>query len=233
MMKSKTQILLEGRYDSFVREIVKDIMYYIKGSEGEKDEPIDFSLPYDKNGEEFYSHESGAEIEVDLVVLRTEDTITHGNREVPFYINCYVSTDDVLVVEVVIDETYGREYYEQIFYKISEDIRHEVEHYLQDIFPDRQQALVPSTSEYETTFEHHMDPAEVEALVHGFYRRAKQEKKPLDIVMLTDIQQDIQDGNLTPNEGDTLLKTWVDYAVKKLPQAQYSNSFKRQFIIQK
>ena len=78
-----------------------------------------------------------------------------------------------------------------------------------------------------------MDPSEVEALVHGFYRRAKLEKKPLDVVMLEDIQKDIIDGNLTPEEGDTLLQIWTKYAVNKLPKTQFTNSFKRKFIIQK
>lgn len=233
-MMNKQKILSEGRYDSFVREIVQDIMYHIKESEGEKDVVVDFTLPYDnQNGEEYYTHESGVEIGLDLRILRTDDTVTYGNREVPFNVNSYVANDDYLVVEIVIDDTYGREHYEQMFYKINEDVRHEVEHYLQDILPDRQQPNIPNTADYETTFAHHMDPSEVEALVHGFYRRAKLEKKTLDEVMLEDIHKDIQDGNLTPDEGDKLLNTWVGYAIKNLPQAQYSNSFRRKFIIQK
>ena len=124
-----------------------------------------------------------------------------------------------------------KKYYEEMFYKINEDVRHEVEHYLQNIFSDRQQPL-QDTADYETTFAHHMDPSEVEALVHGFYRRAKLEKRPLDEVMLEDIQKDIQDGNLTPDEGDTLLRIWVKYAVRNLPHAKYSNSFRRKFIVQ-
>ena len=47
MVKTKVQILNEGRYDSFVKEIVQDIMYHIKESEGEKDVVVDFMLPYD------------------------------------------------------------------------------------------------------------------------------------------------------------------------------------------
>jgi len=233
MVKTKTQILLEGRYDSFVKEIVQDIMYHIKESEGEKDVVVDFTLPYDKNGEEYYSHESGIEFELDLRIKRTDGVIIHGNREVPYHINTYIADDDVLVMEIIIDETYGEKVYQKMFYKINEDIRHEIEHYLQNIFPDRQQPDIPNTADYETTFDHHIDPSEVEALVHGFYRRAKLEKKPLDVVMLEDIKKDIQDGNLTPDEGDTLLNTWISYAIKKLPQAQYSNSFRRKFIIQK
>jgi hypothetical protein len=119
-----------------------------------------------------------------------------------------------------------------MFYKINEDVRHEIEHYLQNIFKDRQQPL-QDTADYNTTFAHHMDPSEVEALVHGFYRRAKLEKRPIDVVMIEDVQKDIQDGNLTPDEGDTLLSVWVKYAVNKLPHAKYSNSFRRKFIVQK
>ena len=247
-MMNKQKILSEGRYDSFVREITKDIFSSIKKTEGELDDATSFELPYDLTGEEEYIHETGIKIPVEVRVLRTDETITYGNRELPYYVNSYVSDDDFLVLEVVIDETYGREFYEEMFYKISEDVRHEIEHYIQELdrlekeagkeekerrFKDRQQPLRPDTSGYETTFEHHMDPSEVEALVHGFYRRAKLEKKPLDVVMMKDIKKDILDGNLTPEEGDTLLTTWLKYALKKLPKAQYSNETKRRIVIQK
>jgi len=247
-MMNKQKILSEGRYDSFVREIVKDIFSSIKETEGELDDTTSFELPYDLTGEEEYIHESGVKIPVEVRVLRTDETITYGNRELPYHVNSYVSDDDFLVLEVVIDETYGREFYEEMFYKISEDVRHEIEHYIQELdrlekeagkeekerrFKDRQQPLRPDTSGYETTFEHHMDPSEVEALVHGFYRRAKLEKKPLDVVMMEDIKKDILDGNLTPEEGDILLTTWLRYSIKNLPKAQYSNETKRRIVIQK
>ena len=235
MIKSTKQILSEGRYDSFTRMISKDIVKSVKETEGDMEHTHQIDLPYDITGEEEYTFnfkEKSLGIEVELFINRTEDVISIGNREVPYYINSYVSEDDNLVMEMVIDESYGRSYYEEMFYKINEDVRHEIEHYLQNIFKDRQQPL-QDTADYNTTFAHHMDPSEVEALVHGFYRRAKLEKRPLDVVMLEDIQKDIQDGNLTPEEGDTLLSVWVKYAVNKLPKAQYSNSFKRKFIIQK
>ena len=235
MIKSTKQILSEGRYDSFTRMISKDIVKSVKETEGDMEHTHQIDLPYDITGEEEYTFnfkEKSLGIEVELFINRTEDEISIGHREVPYYINSYVSEDDNLVMEMVIDESYGRSYYEEMFYKINEDVRHEIEHYLQNIFKDRQQPL-QDTADYNTTLAHHMDPSEVEALVHGFYRRAKLEKRPLDVVMLEDIQKDIQDGNLTPEEGDTLLSVWVKYAVNKLPKAQYSNSFKRKFIIQK
>ncbi len=230
---SKKQIISEGRYDSFTRTIVKDIMDSIKLTESiGKDYVINFMLPSEKDGEDFYLHESGIEFELDLSIQIADGVLTYGNREIPFYVNTYIADDDTLVMEIVIDKDYSKEFYQQIFYKISEDVRHEIEHYTQNIFPHKNQPI-QNTAEYETTFAHHMDPSEVEALVHGFYRRAKLEKKPLDEVMFEDIQKDIQDGNLTISEGDALLRMWVKYAVNNLPKAQYSNSFRRQFIIQK
>ena len=232
LIKSKKQIILEGRYDSFTRIISNDIFRSIKETEGDTEDIHNIDLPYDVNGEERYGHESGLGIEFDLRIQRTDNTILYGNRELPYHINTYVAVDDAVVMEVVIDETYGREFYEEMFYKINEDVRHELEHHLQNIFDDRQQPI-QDTAKYETVFAHHMDPSEVEALVRGFHRRAKLEKKPLDIVMLEDIKKEIIDGNLTSEEGDTLLKTWVKYAVNNLPNVNYSNKFRRQFIINK
>ena len=233
MIKSKKQILLEGRYDSFTRIISNDIFRSIKETEGDTEDMHNIDLPYDVNGEERYGHESGLGIEVDLRIQRTDNTIIYGNRELPYHINTYVATDDVVVMEVVIDETYGREFYEEMFYKINEDVRHELEHHLQNIFDDREQPNIPNTADYETVFAHHMDPSEVEALVIGFHRRAKLEKKPLDIVMLDDIKKEIMDGNITADEGDTLLQTWITYAVKKISKFNVSAPTRRRLSFKK
>jgi hypothetical protein len=157
-----------------------------------------------------------------LFVIRTDEDILYGEKNIPYYIKTYISDDDVLVVEVLIDNSYGKKYYGEIFYKLNEDVRHEIEHYLQNIFSDRQQPLIPNTAEYKTVYSHHMDPSEVEALVQGFYRKSKLEKKPLDIVMLDDLNKDIEYGDLTQKEADELLSTWINYARRRLPNAIYS-----------
>ena len=233
MIKNNSQILIEGRYDSFAGLISNDIFKTIKETEGYTDGTQYIDLPYESNGKDRYYHKSGSGVEVDLRVRRTNDTITHGNKELPCYINTYIATDDVLVMEVTIDETYGREFYEEMFYKINEDVRHELEHYLQDMFDDRQQPNIPNTSDYETVFSHHMDPSEVEALVQGFYRRAKLEKKPLDVIMIDDLNKDVESGDLTQNEFNTLLQTWITYARRRLPNAKFSSPTKRRFSFKK
>jgi hypothetical protein len=206
--------LNEGRYDSFVRQITKDIFYHIKETEGELDTTTTFYLPED----DFYYHESGIEFELVLEVMRVYESIKNNKKELGFIVNSYIDTEDILVMQIIIDENYGERVYEELFYKISEDIRHEIEHHVQEMgrkdkrYKQREQPLIPNTAEYKTTFDHHRDPSEVEALVHGFSRRAKLEKKPLDLIMRQDLDLEIDSGSLTEKEADILFSIWKNKA---------------------
>jgi len=233
-MMNKKDILLEmGRYDSLTRRISNDIFSEIKKSEG-KLGITRLELPWDIDQIPTYNHKSGLVIEVALVINRTKDTIFYGNRELPYYVFTYLAEDDSIVVEVSLDELYGKSFYEEIIYKINEDIRHEIEHLLQEMgVGDRESLELKNSSNYETTFDHHKDRGEVAALVHGFYRRAKLEKKPIDTVMLEDLNKDILDGRITIEEGDKLLQLWLIYSIKNLPKAQYTPKTKRRFILEK
>lgn len=218
MIKTKSQILLEGRYDSLTRIIVNDMMYFIKDTEGEIDEKISIDLP---EYVEKYEHSlSKIKVGVELIIHRTNDDIIYNNDKLPYYINTYIAEDDTLVVGLTIDESYGKRYYEEIFYKLNEDVRHEIEHFTQNIFSDREKPL-QDTAKYETTYEHHMDPSEIEALAHGFYRRAKIEKRPFESIILDDLNKDISLGNLSQKEADEILKAIIDYSKKRLPDAIY------------
>jgi hypothetical protein len=219
--------LNEGRYDSFVRQITKDIFYNIKQTEGDLDNPTTFYLPEEITEEDFYYHESGVQFELVLIVMRVYGPIKNNKKEVSFIVDTYIDTEDSLVMQIIIDENYGEKVYEELFYKISEDIRHEIEHYVQEIdkkeqefgysekerrYKQRKQPLIPNTAEYKTTFDHHRDPSEVEALVHGFSRRSKLEKKPLDLIMRQDLDLEIDSGSLTEKEADILFSIWKNKA---------------------
>lgn len=225
-MKIKSKILLEGRYDSLTRQIVNDVMYYVKESEGELDEPFTIELPED--GKKYHHEYSGIKFILDLGIQRTDEYIEYNGREIPYYIKTYIAEDNYLVIQISINERYGREYYQEIYYKLNEDIRHEIEHYLQDMalknkrFKDRQQPLISGTANYDTVYQHHKDPSEVEALVNGFYRKAKIERLPLDVIMHRDLDMDINDGNLTHEEAEDLFDLWIKYARRRLPDAIYS-----------
>lgn len=225
MIKNKSQILLEGRYDTLTRTIVSDVMQEIKETEGEIDELIQIELP--ENGH-YYHKYSGIKINLELRIRRTEDTIELSGKEIPYHVNSFVADDNYLVIEITINESYGKNYYKEIYYKLNEDVRHEIEHYVQEKaltderFKTRKQPLIPATSDYETVYLHHIDPSEVEALVHGFYRRAKKERVPLDTIMIKDLESDIEKGQITQEEAKELFNTWLIYARRNLPKAIYS-----------
>lgn len=208
--------LIEGRYDSLTRRIVLDIFKFIKNGYLGSDLPMEFHLPKHINREESYTHESGLDFEVVLVLDRTNQLDEGG-----YVVNTFISYDDELVVNVFIDYDTGSEIYESLFYKISEDVRHEIEHYTQKLFNDRQQPK-KDTATYDTTYEHHIDPSEIEALSHGFYYKAKKQKKPFDVVVWGDINSDVEKGNLTMDEAKDIFTRIISYARRRLPKAKYS-----------
>jgi len=212
--KTKKPLLTEGRYDAITRKVVKDIINFVtskrKGS---------FSLPYDMT-DEFEYEQEGLSFSVDLDIIKT--------REVEdFYLDAAVSDDkdeNVILVTLFFSPKFSPKSYEKLFYKLQEVMRHEIEHLTQG-GPNRihdRPIYYGSTSDLKTTYGHHKNKIEVPALVHGFYRRAKLEKRPLDEVMIEDLDADIQKGFLSKKQAENLLNMWLDYAKKNLPSAIYS-----------
>jgi hypothetical protein len=212
-------ILLEGRYDSLTRRIVNDIFYVIKQTEGNKN-LIESQLPRDTSAIESYKHESGIEFTITIYVTRI-DRLFYGTENVDYHVNTYIADDDELVLEIAIDTDKEPQVYEQLIYKINEDIRHEIEHYTQEVMADKPGSTEP-TAQMTSTYEHHKAPTEIPAMVHGFYRRARVEKRPLDDIMWEDLNKDIKLGHLTQEEAEDLFRIWINYSRRRLPKAIYS-----------
>lgn len=220
MINFSKEILTEGRYDSLTRKISNDIFYIIKQTIENRDSLVEIELPYDLTGDVVYRHPSGIEVPVVLYVQGV-DRLSYGGESKDYYVNTFIDGSDELVMEVSLDPEKEPQSYENLYYKINEDIRHEIEHFTQDWFKDRPDRI--ESSNLETTYLHHKEPSEVSALTHGFYRRAKLEKRPLDEIMWEDLNHDIRSGYITQEEAEDLFKTWVNYARRRLPQAIYSN----------
>lgn len=220
--------IFEGRYDTLTRIIVRDIMRHIKDNVDSEVEEDWFELG-------LYTHDySGIEFEVELILSITDSSIIRG-RYTPFDINTYISVEGFITIHLVINKYEIENEYQNIYFKLNEDVRHEIEHLIQNLskreildevdnprFKNRQQPLVDRTADYRSTYLHHKDPAEVEALVHGFYRKAKLQKLPLDVVMYNDLNYEIESGNLTKDESEDLMSMFLNYSIKNLPHAKYS-----------
>jgi hypothetical protein len=219
-------IILEGRYDLITNKVVKDIMTVIKKT---KDYPagdlVMVNLPHDLEGtEEYIIKKYDVSFDVNVYVVRDfhkrdDETITIDD----WLINSYrVDDEDTLEFRVGINSNSEPQVYSKIYMKLQEDVRHEMEHLLQDWTIGDRPSPIPETGE-ESTYEHHSKLDEVPAMVQGFYRRAKLERKPLDEIMTDDLDNEIEQGNLSKEEAEELLRIWLLYSKRRLPKAIYTN----------
>ena len=220
-------LLTEGRYDAITRKAVNDIMVVVKetANQTEFNQAV---LPSGLGGDEEYTQE-GMSFSIELNIhhqpLFNDKVVTKESEA--YYVHTAVADEEdenVIMMTIVVDPAWEPQIYERLFYKLQEDIRHEIEHLTQlgiHRISDRPTSRT-NTAQLKTTFGHHKHKLEVPALVHGFYRRAKLEKRPIDEVMIEDLDSEIERGNLTKRAAQSLLAIWVDYAKKNLPAAIYS-----------
>jgi hypothetical protein len=161
-------LITEGKYDSVVKQLVKDVLTTIKyQKEG------DFYLPEDVSQGMFYKFpqiESEFNIELSLQVSDEVETVDVDGA--------YYPDDDVIEISIVTNPNLNREILEELYYELNELIRHELEHIIQFERGDN----IP-TKEPKVPLKYYSQKHELEAQIAGFKRRAQKEKKPLEDVI--------------------------------------------------
>jgi hypothetical protein len=215
---TKKPLLTEGRYDAITRKAVRDIMKLVTTSSfGDHD------LPYDINNDEYEYQQENLGFSVELQIIKT-------TKVEDFFIDAATSDNDedetVMLVKILLNPKFNKQKLEELFYKLQEVVRHEIEHFTQHgpfRIEDRP-TYKGDTAQLKTVYGHHKNVIEIPALVRGFYRRAKIEKRPLDEIMMEDLDSEIEKGFLTKNQAEKLLSIWIDYAKKNLPAAIYKHN---------
>lgn len=212
-------VIIEGRYDSATSKVVKDIMTVIKRTNGYPDDTfVHVLLPNDLDGTDMY------EMDKANITFNVEVNVGREDNVDGFKIESFkVQEEDVFEFNMVINRNQEPDVYEAMYMKLQEDVRHEMEHLLQDW--GRGDRPPPSIGDHEgeTTYQHHKRIEEVPAMVQGFYRRAKKMRLPLDEIMTQDLDNEIAQGNLTTEEAEELLRIWMLYSKRRLPKAIYTN----------
>jgi hypothetical protein len=230
--KSKN-LLTEGRFDKVTSSVVKDVMRYVNYLMDKKniENTYNVRLPL----EDDYYQEGDITFNVELDIMFQE---MDGGFELRSNIIGYDDVDDDvddddyyddenhdIGLQLYLNKTKGKTFYQQLYYKLIEDIRHEIEHLSQfDDISKKGEGARPKPIDYdqfEDVFSHHTDPAEIEALTQGFYIRAKKEKKPLDTVILDYLNSIEEKKAITPKQKTEILKNLLNYAKKNLPKAIY------------
>ena len=156
------KLLNEDKYDSVVRQLVRDIItIYKEGKDGEFGLPED--LYEDKVEYNFPQFDSTFSIYLEI---STDDSVDGFDVEAAYY-----RDEDMISVEIVTNPSYGPQIIQELVGELNEVLRHELEHlkqYEQGYkFPRKE----PTNPEKYYTQSHELDAQKA-----GFKRRSRGEK---------------------------------------------------------
>jgi hypothetical protein len=194
----------EGRYDSIVGKTTKKIMSHLK----EKETEFEFTIVPIK----------------DRPI--TTKIVVHWNDEEEIGVQGWMDLNqDILTLEIWMDSRYMKTNFNFLSGQIQDAVMHEIQHIAQHSYKERESEGLYGDQGYEG-LEYYTAPFEVDAWVRGLYKQAKYFKKPLIKVF----KMMIQHLDLEEDDKPVLLKTWVDYAKKNLPNAQLTENMIRNII---
>ena len=156
------------RYDSLVRQIVRDIIFmYKKESDGY------FYLPYDIN-------EESDEYDFKNIFVSVELTLEESNTVDDFLLNAdFYPDEDIIVVKIVYNPEFKTKNIYNMVGELNDLIAHELRHSHQ-----KNTGLFDLDSDMdvdeEKGFEYYTKPEEIDAQYYGFKRMSKITKKPFD-----------------------------------------------------
>jgi len=162
--KISESLLKEEKYDSLVRQVVRDVVNLFKNKEHGN-----FYLPDD---EMFYSFGNLNDFNVELELTPTEQ-IDGYNIESNFY-----REDDIMEIQIEYNPKYGPSIIYDLIGDLNDNIRHELQHSIQQ----SQDYKFPK-KEPKSPLKYYTQPHEIEAQKKGFKRVAKLQRKPLEQIV--------------------------------------------------
>ena len=160
-------------------DVVKDIFDIVKLFEG-GDEIV--LLP------DYYSDIDGDEYEYGELKFNLELNILENTEEDDFTVDAYMGGEfnDTIYVDISLSPEFNEKYYESLYIVLSDYIRHEIEHVLQELDPERPDLPDEDLTQKSlnlTPFEYYTQDYELDAQKAGFERRAKMEDKSVEEVI--------------------------------------------------
>jgi hypothetical protein len=192
-MKLNENLIVEGRYDSIVRELVRDIVSFYKYQrEGE------FLLPEDLKGEKFNSYKFPG-INNEFVIelnLEIDDEVENIDIDAAYY-----REEDVIEITIISNPEMGYKNLELLIGELNETLRHELEHIYQ-----YQKGYKFPKKEPTSPIKYYLQPHELEAQRAGFKRIAKLQKKPLIDVITNWFNKNKKRHRLSDKEVEKVIK---------------------------
>jgi hypothetical protein len=182
-------------------DVVRDIFEIITVFEGGEEYII---LP------DYYSEQDGDEYRYGELQFNVELNIIENNQEENFTLDSAMGGehDDVIYVDIILSTNFNEKDYESLQIVLSEYIRHEIEHILQGIDPERPELPDEDLKQKSlnlTPYEYYTQDYEIDAQKVGFERRAKMEDKSMEEVIKDYLEYRQSIDNLSDKERQELI----------------------------
>jgi hypothetical protein len=161
-------LIMEGKYDRIVRQIVNDILSVFKTKK-----VGNYQLPDDlRETESYYDYsELGKGYSLNLSIKENEDVETFEVEGDLYY------KDDVIDIEILVNPNSGNEILNDLVNELNEVVRHEIEHILQ------YQGGRRARKEVSDKYKYYTHKYELGAQKAGFKRRARREKNNMETLV--------------------------------------------------
>jgi hypothetical protein len=161
-------LIMEGKYDRIVRQIVNDILSVFKTKK-----VGNYQLPDDlRETESYYDYsELGKGYSLNLSIKENEDVETFEVEGDLYY------KDDVIDIEILVNPNSGNEILNDLVNELNEVVRHEIEHILQ------YQGGRRARKEVSDKYKYYTHKYELGAQKAGFKRRARREKNDMETLV--------------------------------------------------
>lgn len=199
-------------------EIIQTIMMFVKSTKGLYDLKGETAHKYTftvKNNEFDFAK---GKVSYEVLIFREKNSslVTDANagKDKPH-----------LQFLIQIDPDYEPQAYRELYMRLTDDVRHEIEHLIQHQF--RPSIFTPQDErdainrDPERTHEYFIMPEEIEAMCAGFYNRAKRQKVNVDTIMKNYLDFYLNEKFITKSQFDKTLEVWLTYMKKRFPMAHY------------
>jgi len=226
----------EGKYDRITGISVDEIWKIIKITKVLYDLKTP-NLNYDETGylEKEIDYSFSNPVEYDLILKIKRDKV---HRKEGFYIDgASDALEGTILIELIIDPDREPSCYNELNSFLQDTLRHEIEHLTHEGYnriedrPDPEKTMkirkalnrANIKGNFVNSYKYYLLEDELGPLVHGMYRKAKTDKKPITFIFNQFLTIMEEEGVINKEKKELIYNEWVKYAKKVLPAAKYES----------
>lgn len=219
MIKLK-ELIKEGLWNTSAKYIAKSIFSKVKETV-KLYSPDDFINDFREKFED-----STVTFTLEIRIIRNADYF-HGDVYVDGFTGP-TKAPNKMHIAVYINPAKEPGIYSKLYAQLYDVVRHELQHMTQAGPLVRPNRVRPSTyrerskADKSGRYAYSVLPDEVDALVRGFFLRAKLEKLPITTVMKNELDYWLRMEEITKEEYSKIFDVWVTFTKKELPTARLS-----------